>query len=157
MLPASLERPVLNGHRADPAFRRSVTSLFEVEELVGASTASWHQSHSLIHDRRSHRFPFEQTMCIVGLNQELQPESSPVRVQGRDISIDGISFRHHSPISAKFISVTYQTAVGPESLIVKLSWCRFGRDGQYVSGGRFVREAPVPAQLVRQWDELNEA
>jgi hypothetical protein len=103
--------------------------------------ASWHRSASLVHSRRSHRVPFSGPLGLRGLDEALEPVDEPLTATARDISGDGISFRHDGPLPYRFVELTYDTARGPVTRRAKLTWCRYSIDGFYVSGGRFLHQS----------------
>ncbi|MBI1315048.1 hypothetical protein GC176_27470 [bacterium] len=125
------------------------------DESVGP-TASWHQSATTIHGRRSHRIPLPLSICLTGLDDQLQPCASPVVVRGRDISVDGISFLHGQPLPYRYAAVSIRTAAGIESSICRLTWCRYSREGHYISGGRFVRHIPASMIPPADWEMLED-
>lgn len=125
------------------------------DEAVGP-TASWHQSASTIHGRRSHRIPLPQSVCLTGLDDSFRPCAAPVVVQGRDISVDGISFRHGQPLPFRYATVSLRTAHGIESAVCRLIWCRYSREGHYVSGGKFVRHIPAILVPPDDWETLEQ-
>ena len=60
-------------------------------------------------------------------------------VTGREISLVGVSFTHPRPLAARHVAVTFHLADGTtESIVTRLRWCRFRRDGMYLSGGQFL-------------------
>jgi hypothetical protein len=106
---------------------------------------SWHQWGSLLNDRRAHRVAFPATLHVVCLDMnsdtgQFSPASEAIIGQGRDISVDGISFQHDVPLPHKFVAVSFRSPLGTETLVAKLSWCRFARKDKYVSGGRLIVE-----------------
>ena len=62
-------------------------------------------------------------------------DSKPILVSGRDISVDGISFRHQVAIPHRYVAVRYRSSFGTETLVAKLSWYRFEREDHNISGG----------------------
>lgn len=102
--------------------------------------ASWHRTSSLIYSRKTHRVPFTGALTIRGLDENLNPVDSEFAAKSRDISADGISFRHEGPLPYRFVELSYQTARGPVTRRVRLTWCRYSAEGSYVSGGRFLRD-----------------
>lgn len=104
-------------------------------------TASWHRSASLVYSRRSHRVPFSGPLCLRGLDEAFEPVDEPLTATARDISGDGISFRHDGPLPYRFVELTSDTARGPVTRRAKLTWCRYSIDGFYISGGRFLHQS----------------
>lgn len=119
--------------------------------------ASWYSSDSLIVSRRSHRMSFPDRMCLTGLDADLAACAVPLLVRGRDLSIDGISFSHLRPVPYRHVQMLLPLASGLESIIVRLTWCRYSRQGEYVSGGYFVRRADASESPADDWDTLDDA
>jgi hypothetical protein len=109
-------------------------------EPAAERTASWHRSGSLAHCRRVHRVPFSGTLNLRGLNNNFEPVDSEFTVTARDVSGDGISFRHESPLHYRFVELSYDSVRGQVTRRAKLTWCRYSIDGFYVSGGRFLHQ-----------------
>jgi hypothetical protein len=171
---------VLVGESADPSLRVEVTmshctealnltfddafsgleslarlQSLSTDETVG-QTASWHQSASTIHGRRAHRVPLPQSVCLTGLDDQFRPCAPPVVVQGRDISVDGLSFLHGQPLPYRYAAISLRTAQGVESAICRLTWCRYSREGHYVSGGKFIRHVPTSLVPPGDWEMLDD-
>jgi hypothetical protein len=128
-----------------PAERRSLafTSLRrlpEVEHLVDGFVASWHSGVASIQARRWHRIPFARRLTITPLDDSAHgPSGESFTVTGREISLVGVSFTHTRPLAARHVAVTFHLADGTtESVVTRLRWCRFRRDGVYLSGGQFL-------------------
>lgn len=119
--------------------------------------ASWYSPDSMLAPRRSHRIGFEERMCLTGLDGDLSECSAPLLVRGRDVSVDGVAFTHLRPLPYRHVQLLMPLSNGPESVIVRLTWCRYARHGEYVSGGYFVRSADVHASEPADWDTLAEA
>lgn len=118
---------------------------------------SWHQWGGLLNDRRAHRVAFPETLLVVGLAQDsatgqFNPVTEPIVAQGRDISVDGISFQHADPIPHRYVAVRFRSPFGFETLVARLSWCRFTRENRYVSGGRLTVEPQLNMELGIDWD-----
>ncbi|MHC4880607.1 MAG: hypothetical protein ACYTGL_29500 [Planctomycetota bacterium] len=119
-------------------------------------TASWHQSASTIHSRRAHRVPLPMSVCLTGLDDEFHPCAAPVVVRGRDISVDGISFLHGLPLPFRYATISIRTSAGIESTVCRLTWCRYSREGHYVSGGKFMRHIPTGLVPPSDWELLED-
>ena len=119
--------------------------------------ASWYSPDSLLAPRSSHRMGFEDRICLTGLDEQLSVCSATLLVRGRDVSADGISFTHLRPLPYRHVQLLLPQSNGPEAVIVRLTWCRYARHGEYVSGGYFVRSADVEASEPADWDSLDEA
>ena len=81
-------------------------------------------------------------------------DSKPILVSVRGIAVDGISFRHQVAIPHRYVAVRYRSSSGTETLVTKLSWCHFEREGHYISGGRLTVEPPLYFKLDIDWDML---
>ena len=126
---------------------------------IDSSPASWYQSGGLLNDRRAHRVAFPETLHVVGLamdpdSGQFVPVSEPVTAHGRDISVDGISFRHDEPLPHRYVAVSFRSPQGTETLVAKLSWCRFACKDNYISGGRLTFETSLNVELNIDWDSL---
>jgi hypothetical protein len=108
-----------------------------VETLV----ASWNGPSTFVERRRWHRVPYDRPLLITPLDDETsEPAGPPLRVPGRDISLGGVSFAHREPLACRKVACTFEPdSPNGESVIVKLTWCRFTKDGWYQSGGQFVQ------------------
>ena len=122
---------------------------------------SWHQWGGLLNDRRAHRIAFPETLHVVGMAEsdsgQLVRAADPIIARGRDISVDGISFKHDEPLPHRYVAVSYRSALGTETMIAKLSWCRFAREDRYVSGGRLTEVPQLNPELNIDWDSLQQA
>lgn len=121
----------------------------------------WHQWGGLLNDRRAHRIAFPETLHVVGMAEsdsgQLVPAAEPIIARGRDISVDGISFKHDEPLPHRYVAVSYRSALGTETMIARLSWCRFAREDRYVSGGRLTEVPQLNSELNIDWDSLQQA
>lgn len=143
----------------------SATSLDEVVSTVRKSDSprvSWYQWGGLLNDRRAHRVAFPEKLQIVGLSTnsdtgQFMRASEAIVASGRDISVDGISFRHEVALPYRYVAVRYRSPFGTETLVAKLSWCRFEREGHYISGGRLTVEPQLDSELDINWDEPESA
>ncbi len=127
------------------------------DDSLDSGYASWHSSESLIVSRGSHRIGYTERMCVTGLDADQSECSAPLLVRGRDISADGVLFTHQRPMPHRHVQMLVPLASGLESVIVRLTWCRYAGSGAYVSGGYFVRQANVPPSAPEDWDTLDEA
>ena len=140
----------------------SSKTLDEVLSTVGETDSprlSWHQWGGLLNDRRAHRVAFPEMLLVVGLTADsatgqLIPATGPIIAHGRDISVDGISFQHANPLPHRYVAVSFRTPFGSETLVARLSWCRFTRENRYVSGGRLTVEPELNMELNVDWDEI---
>lgn len=138
---------------------RTLDEILSTVRQADSPRVSWHQSGGLLNDRRAHRVAFSETLHVVGLTMDSEtgqfvPVSKPVIARGRDISIDGISFRHDEPLPHRFVAVSYRSPFGTETLVAELSWCRFACKDNYVSGGRLSVETQLDGELSIDWASL---
>ena len=129
------------------------SSLRALEAVLAPNLATWHSSDYAIERRDAQRLPLGQDICFIGLNDQFQVTTAPLLMEGRDVSGQGLSFMHSQPITTRFAAVSFRVATGIETAIVKLSWCRFSRPGQYLSGGKFVKHRPA-MQVPSDWSDL---
>jgi hypothetical protein len=140
----------------------SSTTLDEVLSTVRETDSprvSWHQWGGLLNDRRAHRVAFPETLLVVGLatdsvTGQFIPVTEPIIAKGRDVSVDGISFQHADPLPHRYVAVSFRSPFGSETLVARLSWCRFAREDRYVSGGRLTVEPQLDAELNIDWDAM---
>ncbi|MDA1165086.1 MAG: hypothetical protein O3B13_18470 [Planctomycetota bacterium] len=133
--------------------------LMSLAREADSRQVSWYQTSSLLNDRRAHRIAFPETLLVVGVDKDPRDGrffavSKGIVANGRDISIDGISFQHAGPVPHRSVAISFRSPTGTETLVAKLSWCRFSRDGRYVSGGRLIRDARYASESEIDWDSL---
>lgn len=85
---------------------------------VGELSASWQTSGRLLERRDGHRIRFTATLRLEPLDDSgrlLPPAEGggPVLVQCRDISQQGISFRHAQPLPFRTVALTFDVAELP--------------------------------------------
>ncbi|NOX55047.1 MAG: hypothetical protein GXP27_11550 [Planctomycetes bacterium] len=155
------------GNTASPAAPRPVETevsallqgLGEVERLLQSLVASWHLTPAILQKRRWHRVIYRKPLVVVPIHeQKWEAEGEPRIVDGRDLSLGGISFRHIAPLPHRFVALHFR----PESrstpwVVTYLTWCRFTTDGKYLSGGRFVRTAELAVECGTDWRSLPRA
>lgn len=117
-----------------------LSSLRELETLVEGLLASW-VGNAALPRRRFHRVAYRRPVAITPLCDEtLQAAGETRRVETRDLSRAGLSFRHCHPLDSRLVAVTFpRNTAPPETIVLRLTWCRFTRNGVYYSGGRFLR------------------
>jgi hypothetical protein len=122
----------------------------EVEHLVDGFVASWNSGAASIQARRWHRIPFERQLTITPLSDTADGTAGEsFTVRGREISLVGVSFSHPHPLPARRVAVTFHLGDGTtESVVTRLRWCRFRRDGTYLSGGHFLNLIAAPLAAV---------
>ncbi len=124
-----------------------------IEEVLANGMQRWSANTDMAERRVSPRLPFHQRICLIGLDEQHRSDGEACVVEGRDISADGISFKHFSMLPNRFVAMAFETVKGFEIVVVKLSWCLFSREGCYTSGGRFVR-ANAAIEVPQNWDAL---
>ena len=127
--------------------------------LVGTLVAAWYDSSSLRQQRDLHRIAFEHQLVLTPLDDETEePTGQPQLIAGRDLSLEGISFAHDRPLPFRKVAVTFALPDGGvESMVTRLKWCRFTRDGCYQSGGKFLRTTANPIDGDLAWTLLPRA
>ena len=141
---------------ADDPLMAALHSVQELQSLVGEVVASWHTSGPLLQQRYRHRVPLRRQLIIIPLDEQLEtPCGSPLRVEGRDISLAGISFAHSLPLPHRKVALMlphlHETA---PSIVTQLTWCRFSRDGRYQSGGGFLGTLRASIESHTEWHAL---
>ena len=128
----------------------------EIDSLVHSVMATWNASGPLLQKRRWHRILFEKPIVLTPLDEHSgEWDGQPMVAKGHDISLGGISFSHASPLPFRLVAVTLVRADGrPESVVTRLTWCRFTREGIYRSGGQFLRKIDGEAALENDWEAL---
>lgn len=117
----------------------------ELNQLADTIVASWYLEPSTISSRKWHRIPLKRSIGLAMFNPKTkQLESELEIVEGRNLSIEGISFLHHSPIYSRDVAVTFdlQKSV-KEFLVVRLAWSRFSENQTFQSGGKFLYQAKL--------------
>lgn len=114
---------------------------------LSQAKACWVKSGPVVQGRSSLRIPFAETVIVTPWDEARRgPSARPLLADGRDISEEGVAFRHRQPLPCRFAAVSYR-GLNPadretpvvESVLVRLLWCRFMLSGVYLSGGRFER------------------
>ena len=127
---------------------------YQVAASVELNLASWNASSRVIECRVSHRIAYHRPMLVTPLDDRTaQPVGEPMMVAARDISLAGVSFVHRDPLSCRAVVCTFEPHEedSSESVIVRLTWCRFTRHGYYQSGGNFVRIVELALDVPIDW------
>ncbi len=116
-------------------------SLVEVERLVGVLLASWQPGAPHGNRRGSHRTPFDAPLMLTPVDESSgQPCGPACTVQGKNISRQGLSFVHDTPLPHRNVHLSLDLPdASRTTLLLRLNWCRFTREGVYESGGKFLR------------------
>lgn len=114
-------------------------------KLAEAVVASWYLEPALTSNRTWHRIPFERPIGLTLVNEQTkQLECELQTVEGRNLSIEGISFSHSEPIYSRDVAVTFDLERPTmEFLVVRLAWSRFSENRFFQSGGKFIRQIEV--------------
>ncbi len=112
-----------------------------LEALFDSVVASWHNSRQILQARRWHRIAYPRPIGLTPLDAAtLHPAGPTCVVQGRDLSVGGLSFSHRSTLACRLAAVTlWLNEHDCETVAVRLTWCRFTAQGVYQSGGSYLR------------------
>jgi hypothetical protein len=132
--------------------------LEEISRLVGSVVAEWGDTDT-VHLRQQHRTGFTDALVMTPFNSHAAtPDGEPKLVTGRNLSLHGVSFAHDQPLPYRDVVLTFSLPGGEvESMMVRLTWCRFTRDGRYQSGGRLLRSVESPIGGDVDWQLLRRA
>lgn len=135
------EKPALDTRETASSNEAVLQRIHEVTTYVETLVASWNGPSTFVERRRWHRIPYHQNILVTPLHDETnEPNGPPLLLPGRDISLGGVSFAHKDPLPYRKVACTFDRTSGcRESVIVKLTWCRFTKEGCYQSGGQFVQ------------------
>lgn len=127
----------------------------DLEGLVETLFVSWLGSPPLM-SRRSHRVPHHQPLALTPLDDAtLEPNGVTQRVAAWDLSSGGLSFLHQNTLVCRIIAITFGFPSGDfRSVLTRLKWCRFTRNGRYRSGGQFLRTIAPPRDAEVDFDLL---
>ncbi|MCA9015506.1 MAG: hypothetical protein KDA77_09280 [Planctomycetaceae bacterium] len=117
----------------------------ELNKLADTIVASWYLEPSSISSRKWHRIPLERSIGLALINpKSKQLETKLEIVEGRNLSIEGISFSHCSPIYSREVAVTFDLHKPvKEFLVVRLAWSRFSENQTFQSGGKFLYQTKL--------------
>ncbi|WP_339728902.1 hypothetical protein [uncultured Gimesia sp.] len=112
----------------------------ELNKLADTVVASWYLEPSNISCRKWHRIPLGRSIGLAMINPKSNKLESELQiVEGRNLSIEGISFSHQTPIYSREVAVTFDLKKSvKEFLVVRLAWSRFSENQTFQSGGRFL-------------------
>jgi hypothetical protein len=108
-----------------------------VQLVLGNAGATAHG----IDRRRERRFPFPYPIRLQPVEMNgVTPAGDEIGVLGKHLTERGLDFYHREPLPCRRGLVTFDCAsAGPVTLLIELTWCRFGQHGWYENGGRFVK------------------
>lgn len=95
--------------------------------------------------RTATRNPFPEPIRLTPVDQGGQAMGNSITTIGRDLSNTGIGFFHTDPITVRHVLIEFN-GMADQGLLTRLVWCRFRKDGWYVSGGHFVKVLDVPGE-----------
>lgn len=132
--------------------------LEEVSRLLNCLVAEWGDNVTF-HRRSELRTLFTDPLVLTPFDAGSDsPNGEPRLVTGRNVSLHGISFEHETPLPHRDIVLTFALPGGNvESIVTRLMWCRFNRDGRYQSGGRLMRSIASPIGSDVDWNLLRRA
>ena len=118
---------------------RAVLRIPELQRMTRGVAASWHASPPILQGRHWHRVRYAHPVLLRPLDAH-SVETRPLLVSGRDISLGGFSFVHADPLACRRAALTFLLdSKNRLPIEIRLTWCRFTREGIYQSGGTFVR------------------
>ncbi|QDU08498.1 hypothetical protein [Gimesia aquarii] len=117
----------------------------ELCKLAEAVVASWYLEPTLTSSRAWHRISFERPIGLAFVDEKTkQLESELQTVEGRNLSIEGISFAHSEPIYSREVAIALDLEKPTlEFLVTRLAWSRFSEAQLFQSGGKFIRQVEV--------------
>jgi len=119
----------------------------ELNKLTETVVASWYLEPTAISSRKWHRIPCERPIGLTLIDlksKQLGPQLQIV--QGRNFSVEGISFSHQKQIYSREVAVTFDLEKPVmEFLVVRLAWSRFSEDRLFQSGGKFLFQLEATA------------
>jgi hypothetical protein len=157
-LPAPLVESETDAATANTVAFSALSRLDEISRLIGSIAAEWGDS-VMVHRRQDHRATFTNPLVLTPFDAGLAaPSGEPKLVVGRNVSLQGISFSHELPLPFRDVVLTFALPDGGvESMLTRLKWCRFTRDGQYHSGGRLLHTVASPVGRDIDWNLLRRA
>ena len=112
-------------------------------EQISQSRSLKNQHAPAVELRLALRRPFPEPIRLTPVDQGLRATGSVMTTIARDLSNTGIGFFHTSPITANHVVIEFD-GMPDRGLLTRLIWCRFRRDGWYVSGGHFAKVLTIP-------------
>ena len=151
--PVPLVESIPSTQAASSVASSALCRLDEISRLVETLVAAWYDAPLVQQQRGKHRIPFDQPLALTPLDDKTEEFiGQPQIVAGRNLSLDGVSFSHEQPMPFRKIALTFALPDGEvESMVTRLRWCRFTRDGLYQSGGTFLRTIRSPIGSDVDW------
>jgi hypothetical protein len=96
--------------------------------------------------RAERRFAYPHLVHLTPVDPDtLKPVGQPLVVVGKQLSESGLGFYHREPLPHRRVIASLELPEGGWlGLLLDIAWCRFGRQGWYDSGGRFLQVMPSP-------------
>ncbi|WP_299469850.1 hypothetical protein [uncultured Gimesia sp.] len=119
----------------------------ELNKLAETVVASWYLEPAAFSSRKWHRIPCERPIGLSLINRkskQLEPDLQVV--EGRNLSIEGISFSHRKPITSREVAITFDLEKPVmEFVVIRLAWSRFSENQMFQSGGKFLYQIEAAA------------
>lgn len=140
-------------HAAPTVASSALCRLDEISRLVETLVAAWYESPLVQQQRGEHRIPYNHPLALTPLDDKTEEFIGQTTiVAARNLSVEGVSFSHQQPLPFRKIALTFALPDGEvESMVTRLRWCRFTRDGLYQSGGTFLRTIQSPIGRDVDW------
>jgi hypothetical protein len=124
----------------------SLPASLDVEDQVWGLLASLYPRGNLVEKRSEQRFPYPYLIRLIPVGDDsAAPAGEPLVVVGKHLSEGGLGFYHPEPIVQRRVIAILETPSGARmAFLMKLTWCRFARQGWYESGGQFLRSVVPP-------------
>jgi hypothetical protein len=90
--------------------------------------------------RRDRRYPFPYPIRLTPVGDDgVTPIGEEIVVLGKHLTEHGLDFYYREPLAQRWVLATFECgSLGDVTLLLELTWCRFGRHGYYENGGRFL-------------------
>ncbi|MEZ6118917.1 MAG: hypothetical protein R3C28_20435 [Pirellulaceae bacterium] len=76
-----------------------------------------------------------------------------IYVVGKNLALQGIDFYHTFPIPQRYVLVSLQAAAEQwHHFVLRITWCRFLKEGWYDGGGQFVKRVDLTDEELLTWE-----
>ena len=137
LVPTKLETRRTSNSEAEQVIRERVRS------LMGAKQ----QPIAQLGERRKEKreaYPYPIYLTPVDKAGAILLDETVVAL-GKHISELGFDFYHREPLPFRRVIVSFEVSPNRfSSMLLDLTWCRFGRHGWYDNGGRFIAAVDSP-------------